>query len=55
MLEVVIIARGMARWEWKVCDGDGVQIIHGREKSRAEARYQGNRALLALLVGGWGQ
>ena len=55
MLEVVIIERGPARWEWNVCDSNGVQIIHGREKSRTEARYQGNRALLALLANGWGQ
>jgi hypothetical protein len=53
MFEVVIIERGPARWEWQVCDSDGVQIMHGREKSRAEARYQGNRALFTLLAGGW--
>lgn len=53
MFEVVIIERGPARWEWQVCDSDGVQIMHGRETTRAEARYQGNRALFTLLVGGW--
>jgi hypothetical protein len=37
MFEVVIIERGPARWEWQVCDSDGVQIMHGREKTRAEA------------------
>ena len=53
MFEVVIIERGPARWEWQVCDSDGVQIMHGLEKTRAEARYHGNRALFTLLVGGW--
>jgi hypothetical protein len=52
MFEVVIIERGPTRWEWHVCNSDGVQILHGREMSRAEARYQGNRALFSLLVGG---
>ena len=53
MLEVVIIECGPARWQWQICDSDGVQIMHGWEKSRAEARYQGNRALFSLLLGGW--
>jgi hypothetical protein len=51
MFEVVIIERGPTRWEWQVCNRDGVQIVHGREKTRAEARYQGNRALFSLLLG----
>ena len=53
MFEVVIIERGLIHWEWQVCNSDGVQILRGREKTRAEARYQGNRALFSLLVGGW--
>jgi hypothetical protein len=53
MYEVVIIELSPNRWEWRVCNSDGVPIIHGREKNRAEARYQGNRALFNLLVGGW--
>lgn len=53
MFEVVIIERGLTHWEWQVCNSDGVQILRGREKTRAEARYQGNRALFSLLVGGW--
>jgi hypothetical protein len=53
MYEVVIIELSPTRWEWRVCNSDGVLIIHGREKTLAEARYQGNRALFNLLVGGW--
>lgn len=53
MLEVVIIESGPARWEWQVCDGDGVEVVFGREQTRAESNYQGNRALFTLLVGGW--
>ena len=53
MFEVVIIERGPSRWEWQVCDRDGVQILQGREKTRAEANYQGNRALFSLLSSGW--
>jgi hypothetical protein len=53
MFEVVIIERGPTLWEWRVYNSDGVQIMHGREKTRAEARYQGNRALFSLLASGW--
>jgi hypothetical protein len=53
MFEVVIIERGPTHWEWQVCDRDGLQIMQGREKTRAEARYQGNRALFSLLASPW--
>lgn len=53
MFEVVIIQRGPTRWEWQVWNCDGVQMMRGREKTRAEARYQGNRALFRLLAIGW--
>jgi hypothetical protein len=53
MFEVVIIERGPTHWEWQVCDRDGLQIVQGREKTRAEARYQGNRALFSLLASPW--
>lgn len=36
-----------------MCNSDGVEILRAREKTRAEARYKGNRALFRLLVGGW--
>jgi hypothetical protein len=53
LCSVVIIERGLTYWEWQVCNSDGVEILRGRENTRAEARYQGNRALFSLLVGGW--
>jgi hypothetical protein len=53
MFEVVIIERGPTHWEWQVCGNDGLQIMQGREKTRAEARYQGNRALFSVLAGPW--
>ena len=52
MFEVVVIERGPTRWEWRVQDSDGVPIMNGQEKSRANARYQGYRALFSLLAVG---
>jgi hypothetical protein len=52
MYEVVIIERGPTRWEWRLCNSNGVLIMQGRENTRAETRYQGNRALFNLLIGG---
>jgi hypothetical protein len=53
MFEVVIIERGPTLWEWQVLDRGGVPIMNGREKKRADARYQGYRALFGLLAVGW--
>jgi len=53
MFEVVIIECSPTHWEWRVCNSDGVQMLHGQEQTRAEAGYQGNRALFGLLIGGW--
>jgi hypothetical protein len=50
MFEVVIIQHGPTHWEWQVQDREGVPITNGREKSRANAKYQGNRALFSLLA-----
>ena len=50
MFEVFIIERGPTHWEWQVQDREGVPITNGREKSRANAKYQGNRALFSLLA-----
>jgi hypothetical protein len=52
MFEVVIIERGPTLWEWQVCKSEGVRVMEGRAKTRAEAKYQGNRALFSLLAGG---
>jgi hypothetical protein len=50
MFEVVIIEHGPADWEWQVCESDGVWVMQDRAKTRAEAKYQGNRALFSLLA-----
>ena len=50
MFEVVIIERGPTLWEWQVCKSDGVRVMEGWAKTRAEAKYQGNRALFGLLA-----
>ena len=50
MFEVVIIEHSPADWEWQVCESDGVWVMQGRVKTRAEAKYQGNRALFSLLA-----
>ena len=52
MFEVVIIEHSPADWEWQVCESDGVWVMQGRAKTRAEAKYQGNRALFILLATG---
>lgn len=48
MNEVTIVKRRRS-WEWLVHDRDGKLIMHGRERSRPAARYQGYRALFMLL------
>jgi hypothetical protein len=49
MLEVVLAKRGR-RWEWRVLDLSGNTLMGGRENSRPEAKYQGERALFLLLA-----
>jgi hypothetical protein len=44
------IAQKRLRWEWRLHDRSGRVVMRGREKSRAEARYQSNRALFLLLL-----
>jgi hypothetical protein len=53
MFEVVIINRSPNRWEWLVCNRDRIPIMQGWEKTRAAAKYQGERALFILLASGW--
>lgn len=50
MLEVILTKRGRARWEWRVLDASGQTIMGASENSRAEAKYQGERALFLLLM-----
>jgi len=50
MLEVILTKRGRARWEWRVLDSSGQTIMGASEISRAEAKYQGERALFLLLM-----
>jgi hypothetical protein len=50
MLEVILTKRGRARWEWRVLDSSGQTIMGASESNRAEAKYQGERALFLLLM-----
>jgi hypothetical protein len=44
------IVQKRLRWEWRLRDRSGRVVMGGRERSRAEARYQSNRALFQLLL-----
>jgi len=44
------IVQKRLRWEWRLCDRSGRVMMKGRERSRAEARYQSSRALFLLLL-----
>jgi hypothetical protein len=46
----IIVTRKRSCWLWRVCDQAGQVMIQGREPSRAEARYRGERALFQLLL-----
>ncbi len=50
MFEVTLRKRGRTRWEWRVFDGTGREIMRGWETSRPAARYKGERALFLLLL-----
>lgn len=47
--EAVIIRRRL-RWDWSLRNRAGKTVMRGREKSRAEARYQSERALFLMLL-----
>jgi len=47
--EVVPAKCGRKRWEWRVCDRDGKVINYGLERTRATAKYEGERALFLLF------
>ncbi len=49
MMEVTVTKRRRS-WEWRVYDHDGALLMHGRERSRPAARYQGYRSLFLLLA-----
>jgi len=51
MMEVTVAKRRRS-WEWRVHDHNGTLIMHGRERSRPAARYQGYRSLFMLLAVG---
>lgn len=45
-----VITRRRLRWEWCLIDRSGKLVMCGREKTRAEARYQSERALFLMLL-----
>jgi len=45
-----VITPKRSRWEWRLRDRSGKALMQGREKSRAAARYQSERALFLLLL-----
>ena len=51
MMEVTVAKRRRS-WEWRVHDDNGTLIMHGRERSRPAARYQGYRMLFMMLAVG---
>jgi hypothetical protein len=53
MLEVLITERRPTKWEWRVCDRQGLTILNGFGTTRRGATYRGNRALFHLLAFGW--
>jgi hypothetical protein len=51
MMEVTVAKRRRS-WEWRVHDHNGALLMHGRERTRPAARYQGYRSLFLLLAVG---
>jgi hypothetical protein len=49
MMEVTVAKRRRS-WEWRVHDNSGTLLMHGRERTRPAARYQGYRSLFMLLA-----
>jgi hypothetical protein len=49
MFEFALTYRRL-RWRWCLRDRSGRVVMQGREKSRAEARYQSERALFLMLL-----
>ena len=53
MLEVKIIECGPTECEWHVCHVSGQCIEVGWQKTRADAKRQGEGTLFRLLASGW--
>jgi hypothetical protein len=53
MLEIVLVDREGKGWLWEVHDRNGTILVGGKADTRAEAKYQGDRALFHLLAIGW--
>jgi hypothetical protein len=51
MMEVTVAKRRRS-WEWRVHNHNGALLMHGRERTRPAARYQGYRGLFMLLAVG---
>jgi hypothetical protein len=51
MMEVTVAKRRRS-WEWRVHNHNGALLMHGRERTRPAARYQGYRSLFLLLAVG---
>ena len=39
-------------WEWRVCDASGRPLLIGWQRSRKEAKHEGEKALFKLLASG---
>jgi len=54
MFEVIIAEceGSPTEWEWRVCDNSGRRLMVGWQKSRKDAKYEGERALFNLLASG---
>ena len=54
MFEVIITKCECSptEWEWRVCDTKGRPLTLGWQKSRTDAKYEGERALFNLLASG---
>jgi hypothetical protein len=51
LLEVDVVQRGVASWEWKVYSGDNVHVC-GFEQTGLAARFAGNDARFLILASG---
>ena len=54
MFEVIITKCECSptEWEWRVCDTSDRPLMLGWQKSRTDAKYEGEKALFTLLASG---